>query len=171
MTDRVMIDIETLGRSRGCILLSLGAVEFDSSGVTSEFYGDISVESCQNYGLDADMTTLLWWLDQDNRDQLVGGDGLSTVLEEFAYWMPDDAEVWANSPSFDCEILDAAFEAVGMTTPWEWYNQRDVRTIKNLNAAPSLQQTGIEHNALDDAIYQARLVIETLREIGEVDDE
>jgi len=172
MTDRVMVDIETLGREPGCVVVSIGAVRFGSDGLGEEFFAEIAPASAQEFGLEIDAETLQWWLTQNGqaRSQLVGGDDLDTALEAFAAWLPDDAEVWANSPSFDCEILDAAFAAVGQPTPWQWYNQRDVRTVKNFDAAPDIEQDGIEHNALDDAIYQARLVGETLGEIGELDD-
>jgi len=173
MTERIMLDIETLGREPGCVVVSIGACQFDDDGIGKEFFAEIAPASAQEFGLTIDAETLQWWLTQSEaaRDQLLGGDDLDTALAEFAAWMPNDADVWANSPSFDCAILDAAFEAADMATPWLWYNQRDVRTIKNLDAAPDIEQDGIEHSALDDAIYQARLVSETLREIEEADDE
>jgi len=173
MTERVMIDIETLGREPGCVIVSIGACQFGSDGVGEEFFVEVSPTSAQAYGLEVDAETLEWWLSQGEaaREQLLGGEDLDAALTEFAEWLPSDVEVWANSPSFDCEILTAGFEAVGQSVPWRFYHERDVRTVKNLDIAPDIEQDGIEHDALDDAIYQARLVGATLREIGEVGDE
>jgi len=174
MTERVMIDIETLGREPGCVVVSIGAVRFDH-GIKDELFAGVSPTSCQREGLDIDAETLAWWLtqDADARKQLLGGDPLEEALRELAAWMPSGPkEVWANSPSFDLEILDAAYELVGVPTPWEFYEHRDVRTIKNLEVAVDIEQQGIEHDALDDARFQARQVFETLMHINaEVDDD
>jgi len=174
MTERVMIDIGTLGREAGCVIVSIGAVRFDL-GIKGELFIDVSPTSCQDHGLSVDVETLVWWLtqDADAREQLVGGEPLDEALRELAAWMPaGQKEVWANSPSFDLEILDAAYELVGVPTPWEFYETRDVRTVKNLEAAVDIEQQGIEHDALDDARFQARQVFETLMHINaEVDDD
>ena len=170
MTDRVMLDIETLGTDPGAAILSIGAVAFDENGPTgATFHRQIRLTSCQTAGLEIDAETLAWWLDQDDaaKGVLTGGEDLETVLGEFIEWYRDynPSEVWANSPSFDCAILEAAFEAVGRREPWTYYEQRDVRTIRNLPAAVALDRTGIEHDALDDAMHQAREVAATLEAI------
>jgi hypothetical protein len=164
VTDRVMVDIETLGLDPGAAILSIGAVEFDDDGLGREFYEEISLESCQDAGLTIDAGTLEWWLSQDDdvSDILRGGDPLVGVLMSFREWFPDGAEVWANSPSFDCEHLEAAFDAVGMDEPWEFRDERDVRTLRSLPIAAEVEMDGDEHDALDDAKYQARIVSETL---------
>jgi hypothetical protein len=171
---RVMVDIETLGLERGAAILSIGAVEFIPGGLGDEFYREISLESCQDAGLHIDAGTLDWWLSQDDAvaGVLTGGDPLPDVLEAFNAWYPDDAaEVWSNSPSFDCEILEDAFDAVGLTEPWGFGDERDVRTLWSLPCAVDVEMDGNEHDALDDARRQARSVSETLGKIrrrGEV---
>ena len=171
MTERVMLDLETLGTAPGAAVLSIGAVGFDENGPTGEtFYRQIRLSSCQAAGLEIDAETLAWWLDQDDaaKDVLTGGDDLESVLDAFVEWYPDDAdEIWANSPAFDCAILERAGEAVGIDMPWQFYEARDVRTIRSLPAAVELDRTGIEHDALDDAIHQAREVAATLEVLDE----
>jgi len=76
------------------------------------------------------------------------------------------SEVWANSPSFDCEQLEHAGEAVGVSMPWEFYQERDVRTLDALPHSVDLDQQGTEHTALDDALYQARVAGAILAELG-----
>lgn len=169
--DRVMVDIETLGTDPGCAVISIGAVQFDGDGLGDTFTRSISLSSCQDAGLTIDAGTLEWWLEQDEDAQhvLTGGDDLAGVLRDFTSWMgvvqPD--EMWANSPSFDCVILASAFDAVDMDVPWEFWEQRDCRTVKNLPCALDVDHDGTDHDALDDARYQARVVMETLRVMQE----
>jgi len=164
--DRVMIDIETLGTEPGSAILSIGAAVFDTGGVRETFHRSISLTSCQEAGLSIDAETLQWWLDQDDEAQgvLTGGDDLRRVLSEFGCWYrsQDVDEVWANSPSFDCVMLEHAFDTVGIKTPWEFYEERDFRTLKELPFAADVEQDGVEHDALDDAVYQAQVVAKTL---------
>lgn len=164
-TKRVMVDIETLGLEPGSAILSIGAVTFTPDGLGHEYYNEISLESCQDEGLELDANTLEWWLDQDDdvTGVLTGGDSLGYILSEFADWFPEGAQVWANSPAFDCAHLESAFDAVGLTEPWEYYDTRDVRTLREeIPTAPEVEQEGNEHDALDDARHQARIVSETL---------
>jgi len=166
-TDRVMVDIETLGTETGSAILSIGAALFDVDGVRETFHRSISLTSCQEAGLSIDAETLQWWLEQDEQAQgvLTGGDDLTRVLSEFGCWYRshDVDEVWANSPSFDCEMLEHAFDIVGIKTPWEFYEERDFRTLKELHFAADVDQQGVEHDALDDAVYQAQVVAKTLK--------
>jgi hypothetical protein len=167
MTDRVMVDIETLGTEPGCAILSIGAVRFDGGQLGDTFYETISAQSCQNKGLSIDAGTLEWWLDQDEeaQDVLSGGLGLAWALAEFANWYDDADEIWANSPSFDCEILAAAYDAVDKDVPWDFWQERDFRTLKNLPVAPEIEHSGVEHDALDDAKHQAHVAASTLKRL------
>ena len=173
MTERVMVDIETLGIEPGAAILSIGACRFDTTAGKPEdtFEASISLSSCHAAGLSIDPETLEWWLGQGEsaRSVLTGGDDLEAALERFTEWYENAApdEIWANSPSFDCEHLEHAYSAVGLTVPWEFYEERDVRTIRNLPGAVELERSGTEHDALDDAIHQAREVAATLEAITE----
>ena len=51
--------------------------------------------------------------------------------------------------------------------PWAFYEERDFRTLKNLPDAVEVEHEGTEHDALDDAIYQARYALENLRRWSE----
>lgn len=167
-TERVMVDIETLGLETGSAILSIGAVKFTEDGLGEEFYRNISLSSCDDAGLSIDVDTLEWWLGQDDEVQgvLSGGDELSRVLFDFTDFYGDADEIWAFSPSFDCEMLSHAYEAVGETEPWSYRDERDCRTLVELPGAVDLEQDGNEHDALDDAKYQARVASETLRSLN-----
>jgi len=160
-----MVDIESLGTEPGAAILSIGAVVFTDDGVNSAdgFYGEVNLQSNEDAGLGFDADTIEWWLGQSDEAKtvLTGGDDLADVLQSFVDFFDhaDPDEVWANSPSFDCRLLGAAFDAVGVDVPWEYYHERDFRTLKNL---PDVGDTfpknddAVAHDAFDDAVVQAR---------------
>jgi hypothetical protein len=165
-----MVDIETLGLEPGSAIVAIGAVEFGPDGLGREFRGHIDLESCQDAGLTIDAGTLQWWLDQDERvqEQLEGGEDLTTVLAGFDAWYDAD-EIWANSPSFDCELLERAFDAVGLEEPWHFTDERCFRTLRSLGVDARVTRDGAEHDALADARYQAAVASDILYQL-EVDD-
>jgi hypothetical protein len=166
-----MVDIETLGLERNAVILSIGAVWFGAGAMGETFHASISRESCEAAGLVVDEDTLEWWRDQDAdaREVLTGGDDLADVLADFTTWVDGADEVWANSPSFDCEALEFAGDAVGVEMPWPFYQERDFRTLKELPVAADIEQNGTEHDALDDAKHQAHVAAATLRRLEQAD--
>jgi hypothetical protein len=161
-----MVDLETLGREAGAAILSIGAVTFDREGVHDTFYRNIDLETCEQAGLEVEMATLAWWLEQDEEAQKVleGGDDLEAALRDFStfYDANNAEEIWANSPSFDCEILGHAYDALGIEQPWGFRDERDYRTLRELPGAVWVDRQGTHHNALDDAKHQAKKVVLTL---------
>ena len=181
--DRVMLDIETLGTEPGAALLSVAAVEFrptafdGDDAILDTVHQSVSITSCQDVGLHIDAETLEWWMGQGYaRRQLTGGLNVDAVLANLAAFIDergDDCEIWANSPAFDCQMLAHAYDVVGSDNlPWDYWQTRDVRTLKALPQWPDdLEREGVEHDALDDAKYQARATARTLAQIQEVSDD
>jgi len=163
---RLMLDIETLGTEPGCAICSVGAVVFSTDGLSDRETWSVDIGSCQSLGMRIDAETLSWWLDQSAtvREQLRGGDELPQVLHEFAafYREADADEIWANAPSFDCEILSDAYRRVDIAKPWDYWDERCYRTVKNLPDAADIDRQGDHHDALDDAAHQARVASATL---------
>ena len=164
----VMVDLETLGKRAGCVIVSVGAVKFDPKtgfvDVDNSFYKAITVESAMRYGLTVDPDTLRWWMRQSKEAQFVFNDPAATSLQaalvEFAEWVDEEGEydnvkMWGNGASFDNPILAAAFEAVDIIQPWQFWNDRCYRTKKAEAKAVPFNRVGLAHNALDDAVSQA----------------
>lgn len=160
----VMIDIETMGVNPYSAIVSIAAVRFDfkKSQLGPELYLNISLESCMEAGLKIESDTVIWWLEQNEsaRQALLNTERipLTLALESLsAFILPDDY-VWGNSPRFDMGLLQNAYERVGMSTPWRYTNERDVRTLVAL--APSIKEQfpfeGTRHNALDDCKHQVK---------------
>lgn len=169
-TDRVMIDIETLGTAPGAPILSIGAIEFGPNGLDETFYEVIDLQSCLDKGLDnIDADTFEWWLTQSEEAQavLTGGDHLTGVLRRFSRFMNDVDEVWASPTAFDCTHIEHAYRTIDTSAPWKYNERRDCKLLSTLPVWPDTEQEGIEHHALDDACHQAKQTIKALTELDE----
>ncbi len=100
-------------------------------------------------------------------------DGTLLSLKRFLYLnygrTGHKVNVWANSPSFDIEILENAAKTCGVTIPeFNFRNRRDLRTITAM--CPEVVKnfdwgSGTYHNALDDCRNQIRLLKKCLKEL------
>ena len=171
----IMLDIETLGTRSTSVILSLGAVEFDKASILRTFHKRIDIDSCLRQGLTVDGRTIQWWMDQsDEARQLFREDGepLAVVLFDFCSsfeW--DDKAVWCNGAAFDFPIVENALLQCDLQLPWAYYNTRDYRTLKNLVSRQTYDSLRVRpkvaHNALDDAIAQARTLQALLDHVKE----
>jgi len=181
----VMVDLETLGDGAGCVPLSIGAVAFDAaSGWTDPegFYTTIDRDSCICAGLRYDQSTRDWWNRQSAEAQSVLTASqtdlrrrpLTLALMEFGHYLArfggrDAVRVWGNGADFDNAIIAYACKAVGLPPPWDHWNSRCFRTLKNLRRdVPAPPRVGVFHNALDDARTQALHAVELLAAISGV---
>lgn len=184
---RVMIDIETLGKNPGCVILSIGAVQFGDERKGEWFYQAISIDDCTRNGMVIDQSTLQWWGDQSpesRREAFSGKTLISTALFGLAHWMGKDAQSWGNGAAFDLGILRSAFIKFGVNDPWKYSGERCYRTLRDLcplEVSMNLEDTTLPlvdapswynakevvfHNALYDAALQAQKAIVMLKAMG-----
>ncbi|WP_392989730.1 3'-5' exonuclease [Serratia ureilytica] len=178
--NHLMIDLETLGTGVDAPIAAIGAVFFEpSTGCTgARFYTRVDFVSDMDQGAKPDGNTIKWWLKQSSeaRAELVAEDAplawealtkLHAFIEENAF--PNNLkllQVWGNGASFDCVLLRAAFGRADLEIPWQWWNDRDVRTVVEMGRALGFDPKrgnsfkGERHNALDDAVHQALYVSE-----------
>lgn len=166
-----MVDLETVGRWAGCPILTIGAVIFDRNGeeLGDEFYQAIEFDSCLDVGLVADPETHQLWMQQSPEARAAAWDDqnklrIDEALTKFTSWIRqhsqmDQTVIWGNGSGFDNEILKLAFVKCGLTVPWKFWNDRDLRTLKDIAPSVALVREGTHHHALDDAKYQARLAM------------
>lgn len=163
----LMVDIETLGTKSKSVILSIGALEFDiNTGKTGrKFYTNISLESCIEAGLLIDGNTVMWWLDQDYEARRALSQPepipLGIALNDFRTFiksLDEDIQVWGNSARFDLGILNDTYDLFKEDIPWNFRNERDVRTLVSFR--PDIKKMtpfyGTAHNALDDCDQQVR---------------
>lgn len=67
----------------------------------------------------------------------------------------DGIEVWSNG-AVDHAWFNSMFEYSGYKNPIPFWKQRDYRTLKALFPEIKREEYGVAHNALDDAIGQAK---------------
>jgi DNA polymerase III epsilon subunit-like protein len=156
----VMIDLETMGSGNKAAIVSIGAVVFENI-ITDKFYCNVDLESSMQVGLTVDASTIEWWLTQPNRgDLLPERRTILTALYKFRDWLPANPIVWGNGATFDNVIIRNAFNACGIKCPWAYKNDRCFRTMKNMYPKLHGLFTGIQHNALNDAVTQAIYLME-----------
>jgi hypothetical protein len=168
----IMLDLETLGTTPGCAILSIGAVKFNHERLLGEFDEVIEPQSAQASGLRIDGDTVLWWMSKSDaaRKAITGGNRkhIFVVLEAFAKWVnfpADRTYLWGHGADFDNVILDAAYRATKIVRPWGKYNNRCFRTLKAMHPEIQMTYKGVAHNALDDAKNQARHVCRIYRRL------
>ena len=161
-----MLDLETLGTQPGSVILSIGAVRFDRTGidVAGKFYQTIKIQSCLDAGLTVDGDTIKWWLKQSEEARREIYDAkqseLTNILTLFTFWCGKSEYVWGNGAAFDNALLRSAYAAVKLSPPWESWNDMCFRTVRAEN--PHIEPPefkGVKHHPVDDARHQAEHLI------------
>lgn len=170
----IMIDTEFLSFRMDSFILSIGAVAFDVAQpefkVISEFYEVPTVDS-QKYGK-MDGSVLNFWLTQGaevkeaiikhkEKKGIVGALlGLSAWLYQFK--QPDKTlRVWSHGAACDLPLLFHTYKLYDLNCPWHYQSPRDTRTLFDLcpiDISKLVGENENKHNALADAIYQAKKV-------------
>jgi len=159
----VMVDLETLATTPDAHILSIGACTMDT---LQTFY---SVPGLGEQGRAINDDTIDWWLKQSKEARkesfIESKDGvtLEKTLKDFAFWFKSvgATRIWANSPSFDCVIIEDACRQYGIKVPWQFWLTQDQRTMVKLATKVfgedfEPDRHGTHHNALDDCIFQAQ---------------
>jgi len=175
----IMVDLETLGLGDDASIIQIGAIRFDikTGEVLSEFnqYVDITRSTPT-----VDGGTLLWWLNTNSELLLKilngGTRSICVSLMKFNEWIesqePEDEHtvyLWGNGILFDNAKIKHNMLKNNIEYPIGYKNDRDVRTLLEMASIKTgcseseikglINNDGlVEHDAIDDCIYQARLV-------------
>lgn len=174
----VMLDLETMGKGPDAAIVAIGAVKFDpATGLGDTFYANVDLASSVEHKGVMDASTVMWWMKQSDaaRQRLVTPDPvcIADALLRFEDWVnggphiqrpATDVAMWGNGAAFDNVILRGAYERLGLEPPWQFRGDRCYRTLKALHPeVPLPPSEGTHHNALDDAVFQARHLLEILK--------
>ncbi|MCG6265347.1 3'-5' exoribonuclease [Vibrio vulnificus] len=180
----LMIDLETMGNSSNAAIVAIGACFFEPSTgeIGAKFSRIISLESSQQFGR-IDASTVLWWMKQSGeaREVLNSPEGvhIKQALHDFRQFTNDGLSqplVWGNGSSFDCVILkNTIIQCLGeQYVPWQFWNERDVRTMVDLgkkllgfDPKRDMPFEGVRHDALSDAVHQAKYVSAIYQRLAE----
>lgn len=168
MKPHVMLDIETMGNGNEAAIIAIGATKFnplEHRQVLDSFYAPVMLESSVHMGLKMDASTVLWWMHEDRaaaRKQLLDETPIDLVsaLEGFAMWFgPTSLPTWGNGATFDNVIVRNAMKKCGIPCPWQFWDDRCFRTLKNQYVLPAeaieeCKPEGVAHHALYDAVFQ-----------------
>lgn len=178
--NHIMVDLETRGTMAGCIILSIGAVEFNplTEELGKEFYTVISTPDSKERYLREEQGTMDWWAKQSEEARKVLAESehpdapaLPQALAHFNQWLSsigttNSFRIYGNGADFDNPILINAYDAGGVKPFFGTWGGRCYRTLKNLDELfgdalkfhkldKERHRTGTHHNALDDAKSQA----------------
>lgn len=157
MSNKIMIDLETLGVSAGARILSIGAVVFDEKfNIIDQFYANLLPEPSTH----EDERTREWWDKQPFKaKQMLSKNQIPAInaLSNLTIMMETNAveEIWCNGASFDFPILGHYFDLFKMERPWKFWNERDLRTMKNFFPVDVTFES-IPHYAIDDCKFQLK---------------
>ena len=167
--NHIMIDLETLDTVPSSIILSIGAVYFDSGGLGREFYLPIKLEGQEKRTWSVD--TLLWWMNQSedarkatflNNEAVLLHDALIKLANFIFSFNNDHVLIWSNGPDFDAAILQDAYKKELINVPWSYSQNRCYRTYRDFHTPIDIARLGA-HNALSDAKYQALHMVQWLK--------
>lgn len=161
----IMIDLETLSLDANGLIVSIGAVAFNAENIIGDIYLIPNRQQQLDKGAVVSPGTVDWWLAQAPEAQQVfreEQDDVTLVLDLFASWMArhEVKGIWGNGAEMDNAMLAQMYRRHGLPVPWKHTASRCYRTAKNLNVGGALPAfEGTEHDALDDARYQAKCLI------------
>jgi exodeoxyribonuclease VIII len=191
--NHLMLDLETLGQEPGSVILTLSAVQFDiESGRTGLIFHDsINLESSLRFGLKIDPDTFKWWLGRSEesrtalKNDLDKGSDIRDVLTDFSAFIGslphsslrqlyprEEIIVWGRGPRFDMGLLTYAYKALNANIPWNFRNERCVRTYESLRPAikakVDTEERGVLHNGVDDAKHQIKYIHKIYHEVKDL---
>ena len=164
MQKHAMIDLETLSNTQRAAVISIGVARFTATEVMDVSYFAIAWDDQQR---DVSRSTLEWWMGQsdDARHAAFASEveraSTAEILRYYAWYLRDHF-VWGNPASFDLGILKSLYEDFRTSVPWDHYNERCFRTVRNGRDKPCLAT--LPHDPAEDARAQAECLIEWNKE-------
>ena len=161
----VVIDLETLSTKSNAAIVSIGAIKIENLRKTDTFYINVDARQGKEAGLDIDPDTINWWSNQPKEQQLAWQKDphlLEFAFKEFTDWYGNESiPIWGYGANFDVVILESAYRALNMPFPWKFWDISCLRTI--MNVLDKRLPKANNHNALDDATAEAKVLIEILK--------
>ena len=168
MMHDVVWDIESLSTKANAVVLSIGAVKVNNYAnaiVGDSFYAVLPLHDQLQYGRQIDLDTVKWWMNQSAQartlfDSKPTYPSVELTLGALQLWMNDEVgKVWGNGADFDNLIIGTLYDDYHIKRPWTFRQNMCFRTLRALYTDIKHSNSGVAHNALDDAISQAEWLI------------
>jgi hypothetical protein len=161
----VMIDIEALADTPDSAPAEIALLFFDRDDRHRPFqkfrYEPKPLDAI-HLGFNVTPATLKWWDEKGLTIDVNRGEPLHDVLDEITAdihtFGKKGIRVWSRGNAYDLAILRLAFTRTGRPLPWDFWNDRDVRTWLEGSQFKSPRKN--DHHAMQDAENQALDVIE-----------
>ena len=165
----LMWDLETQDTVPSAIVVSIGACVFDPNSdfiAEQTFYDTPNREVQELRGRTSSESTMRWWSEQSEEARAVFNapqvDPRRVLVNLADYIGQFDIEgVWGNGSDFDNTIMASFYKSYSIEPPWKFWKNRCHRTMKAIAQSTfegyaGVRRLGTHHNALDDAMHQAR---------------
>ena len=159
----IIIDIETLGRRNDAAITQVGIVIADETfSILDKYLIQVSPEAWNTCNRTFTGETLLWWMEQKNSP--ISNIGTSSAYNSyyaamsalngiFRRYNTDDTIVWTKG-TMDLFCIKDLCEYLNISTPWKFWQPRDIRTAKEIIKEWKTIENENAHNALDDALTE-----------------
>ena len=175
MVKHGMIDLETLGNTHDTVVLTIGACKFNPFTNEEPFeklHLKLNVtQQKEEMNRQVNQDTLMWWGRQpaDVREEAfcpenrISIEDAHSVVKE---WASDISTIWCQGPSFDFPILKHLFESNDLITPWDWWRERDARTVEKLIPFDKKEVIDFSaHRADEDCVAQSKTIQYVFKEL------
>ena len=175
MVKHGMVDLETLGNSHDTVVLTIGACKFDpfsNAEPIEKLHLKLDTTSQESMGRQVNDDTLAWWGKQpaEIRREAFSPDDRVSIQDAHAViseWAKDISTIWCQGPSFDFPIIKHLFESNDLVVPWNWWRERDARTVQTLIPFDKKDIIKFEaHRADEDCVAQSKTVQYVFKELN-----
>lgn len=170
-----MLDIETMGTTPGCVIISVAMVAFnpETGELGNAMKCNIDLNDSLSKGFRIEGGTLRWWLEQRGdvlRNQLDSSLQVSTALDYIEKFLKLNGieYLWGNSAAFDCGLLKNYFERAKRIVPWSHWLEMCYRTVRSLAGSqhcPPKDESQV-HDPLYDCKYQIACLVSMLKTLN-----
>lgn len=159
--NRLMLDFETLDVADCPVILSMGAVVFNENGIVDCISEKIDQQSCLDLGCTISDSTLKWWEEQSAEAHKTAFGGKTNIGYAMGmlvglFLKYECEEIWSAGALADIRWANNILIKLGMQKPWKYHKEMCFRTFRVIMPQIDFVKTGTAHNALDDAINQAK---------------
>lgn len=182
----VMADLETMSVQSNAAIAQIGLVAFRPGDEPGEFVSwrniHVSLAGQDLLNRHFDPCTIQWWMEQPDEaikavfpksGQVSLTQGLETMrdyvldLKNYNHGLPPE-RIWGHGSTMDCAIIDSAFVATNVRSPFKFRGFRDTRTIYDMMTNEDwsdMKDYGAKHDALADAMRQTVVLQRGVRDM------
>ncbi len=169
-----MIDLETMGRSPGCVVTHVAIVTFNppNPNPIDIMHLHLSMTEQLKAGLKVDSSTIKWWMGQEDKARNIfkmDSFQVDDLYQCIKATVDENTFVWSHA-TFDIPIINHLLQTFGFKSPFNYRKCMDIRTAQELykirfNEDAYAPKEGVAHNAVDDCKSQINLICKIIGDL------